>query len=492
MEGACQDLNLILKPSKCVSITLHKGKPKKNIKYRLQNGETKNISDGHTKFLGHVVAATTSKSKTTASKLFYDQVTSALTNIDSRPIRGEMKTWIVRNYLNPSLQFQLAVNLTCKGTILKVENNISKLLKKWLCLPKSATRVIFHHPAILSVPPIQHVKITAKLSYLCSIMNTSDPAIQEINHLIDDKAFIERNDIPNEAVSTLKDFKPRPPRLTSTPHQMKRNARKLTATKLKLDLEAKLNSLEVQSKFTDIIELEESTRIWKRIIDGMPAGQLSFILRAGSDTLPMPMNLHRWKIQLYSHCPLCSFPQTTVNHILNGCQYALDGRRYTWRHDSILRKLIMFMKSKITTSTQMFADLDGHRAIESPPGTVPPSIVITTARPDIAIVQGKKFKFIELTVCGNSLHAMQKARERKLRKPNYQQLFSDLNRRGYLHKYYTLEIGALGHHHPDTLHQMHKLFPEIGVPLWRELFSEIALMSISASRTIFEAARTKE
>ena len=134
---------------------------------------------------------------------------SALNNIDSRPIRGEMKTWIVRNYLIPSMQFQLTANLTCKSTILKLENNISKLLKKWLRLPKNATRVLFHHPsaAIIGVPPLQHVKTSTKLSFICALMNTSDPTISEITHLIDDKDFINRVDIPAVAVSMLKEAK---------------------------------------------------------------------------------------------------------------------------------------------------------------------------------------------------------------------------------------------------------------------------------------------
>ena len=53
----------------------------------------------------------------------------------------------------------------------------------------------------------------------------------------------------------------------------------------------KLHDLTVQNKFTDITELEAQNRVWNRIRDGLPTGQLSFLLRAGSDTLPTPMNL---------------------------------------------------------------------------------------------------------------------------------------------------------------------------------------------------------
>jgi hypothetical protein len=117
------------------------------------------------------------------------------------------------------------------------------------------------------------------------------------------------------------------------------------------------------------------------------AGQLSFILICGSDTLPTPMNLHWWKIQLHSRCPLSSSPQATVNHILNACSSALEDGRYTWRHDSTLLRLTTFLKGQITSPSQIFADLNGHWAIESPPSTVLLSVVSTTARPDITIIQ---------------------------------------------------------------------------------------------------------
>ena len=488
IEGACNDLGLALKPPKCVSLTLHKGKPKKSAKYQLRTGETRNLCDGgHTKFLGQVVAATTSTTKTVASKAFQDLMMSALKNVDSRPIRGEMKTWIVRNYLIPSMQFQLAVNQTCKSTILKLENYTSKLMKKWLRLPRNATRVIFHQPAILGVPPIRNVKTTAKLSYLCCVRNTSDPAIQEITHLIDDEGFLKRRDIPTETVSILKSAEN-----TNSTHQIKKVARKLATARQVEDMETKLKSLQVQNKFSDIIELEESTRIWRRIIDGMPAGQLSFILRCGSDTLPSPMNLHRWKIQLHSHCPLCKSPQATVNHILNGCPIALEDGRYSWRHDSILLKLTNFLKTYVHSNSQVFSDLAGHRATDSPPGTVPPSIISTTARPDITVLHHNSIRFLELTVCGNNLNAMKKAQKRKLNKPNYLQLVSDLQRRGLQSHYTTLEIGALGHYHPVALRLMCELFPEIASQKWKSIFSEIGQVAITTSQTIFEARKIKE
>ena len=70
--------------------------------------------------------------------------------------------------------------------------------------------------------------------------------------------------------------------------------------------DAQLERLKVQSKFQDIIALESDCPSWNRIISGLPSGQLSFLLRAGSDTLPTPLNLARWRIQADPRCPLCN------------------------------------------------------------------------------------------------------------------------------------------------------------------------------------------
>ena len=131
-------------------------------------------------------------------------------------------------------------------------------------------------PLYVGVPPLQHVKTSTKLLLICAVMNTSDPTTSETTHLMDDKDFINRRDIPAVAISTLKEAKASVSFTSS--YQLKQTSQKLLSAGLKEDMEIKLDSLQVQSKFKDSIQLEESTHLWRRIIDGMPAGQLSLIL----------------------------------------------------------------------------------------------------------------------------------------------------------------------------------------------------------------------
>ena len=50
---------------------------------------------------------------------------------------------------------------------------------------------------------------------------------------------------------------------------------------------------EIQSIITDEEYCKNSNQVWKRIMQGLPSGQMSFLLRAGTDTLPTPLNLRR-------------------------------------------------------------------------------------------------------------------------------------------------------------------------------------------------------
>ena len=63
-----------------------------------------------------------------------------------------------------------------------------------------------------------------------------------------------------------------------------------------------LSSLEVQGKFAEIISLERENMTWIKLLHGgLPIGQQSFLLKAGSDTLPHPLNVQLTKTHDYTH-----------------------------------------------------------------------------------------------------------------------------------------------------------------------------------------------
>ena len=183
--------------------------------------------------------------------------------------------------------------------------------------------------------------------------------------------------------------------------------------------------------------------MWRRTLQGLPFNQLSFLLGAASDTLPSPLNLVRWRYLVHSKCPLCGSQFPTTKHILNARPVAPSQGQYTWRHDSILRKILLFLKQHLTGEGKLYGYIAGFRAVEHPLSTVPLDLLPTSDRPDIAFVRtSMEITIIELTVPFNSPNCISAAHEFKSSK--YQLLLSDLEVRGYVTHFVAVEVGTLG------------------------------------------------
>ena len=91
-----------------------------------------------------------------------------------------------------------------------------------------------------------------------------------------------------------------------------------------------------------------------------PPGQLSFILLAASDTLPTPLNLRHWRLHVDSKYSLCGSASPTVLHILNTCPTSLNQGRFTWRHDSVLQRLVRGIIPALSKDEGLYADLPNH------------------------------------------------------------------------------------------------------------------------------------
>ena len=84
----------------------------------------------------------------------------------------------------------------------------------------------------------------------------------------------------------------------------------------------------------------------------MPANLTLFCLASTFDILSSPSNLKRWRITAEAVCTLCSKDVCTTAHILGGCKLSLQQGRYTFRHDTVLHKIIESLKSVILNIKQ--------------------------------------------------------------------------------------------------------------------------------------------
>lgn len=264
--------------------------------------------------------------------------------IDSRPIRGEYKAWIYKSYLAPSIQFHLSVDKISANV---TQRRATSLLKKWLKIPRCATLAVLFHPEILNIPYLPHLLQKSKLRFLSLPSLSHDHNVKSLSTLISDPKFLESENIPPKVTEIISTSNP-PSKLSELRLLFKR----LRVSHI-FEWNSSLESLTVQNKLLDIIPLESDSKVWSRVITALPAGQLSFIIRAGIDCLPTPMTLCRWKYRTDSSCSLCNAPQCTVNHILSCCPTSLLQGRYTWRHDTVLKRLYNLLRDNLDKSVMI-------------------------------------------------------------------------------------------------------------------------------------------
>ena len=172
--------------------------------------------------------------------------------------------------------------------------------------------MILYYPGV-GYPSITHISREAKLSLLSCVSSSSDLHLQKLGLQFKlGKAPLQTNDadyslLPREQLSSL-----------PTARSLYLKAKHLLFNTITADCDSHLQNLSVQSKFGDSAQMERSCRTWHRLMSGFHPGQLLFLLRAASDTLPTPVNLRRWHVQSDVKCILCDSTRPTTAHILGG------------------------------------------------------------------------------------------------------------------------------------------------------------------------------
>ena len=146
-----------------------------------------------TKILGRPVAISANKTKNVASSKLEKKVLSALQRIDERPIRGEFNVWIWKNYLAHSLHFHLMVDLVKKDSITKIQEKVTKFIKKWLNLPKCCMLASGFHPNVSKLPLLPHCQELAKMLMNTAMELSKEAFIGECLALLVDPEFVSCN-----------------------------------------------------------------------------------------------------------------------------------------------------------------------------------------------------------------------------------------------------------------------------------------------------------
>ena len=263
-------VDLSFKPSKCVSY-LFDGSLQG---IELSGGITKSITERGTKFLGKSLEVSLSATKSVANRKMCNLLSYLLSTIDGLPIRGEYKFWLYQNYVISLLHFHLSVDAVTKGAVTKMENMTTRYLKRWLGLPKSATRAVLYYPG-MCYPSISQVSRQARLSLLSYIDASSDYQLQELGlqlHVGD--AYLQTHASDYSILSEARS------QLTSFPmaHQLYLLSKKLIAADEHSCYNRHLDTLSVQCKLKDSVSFESCCGTWNRLLLGCNPGHISFVL----------------------------------------------------------------------------------------------------------------------------------------------------------------------------------------------------------------------
>jgi hypothetical protein len=259
LEQKCNDLGLSIRPDKCVSLALHEGHVSKK-SFIIGISKTTNLCDQPAKFLGSTIAVSSLQAKKKASSDLISKVTSALSSIDKRPIRGEYKLWIYKHYLVPSLRFVLSVNAINHTTLLDIQRRATRYIKSWLNLPRCCTLAPIFHPDTLNVPQIKHQYAKAKVQILASVIRTDDPLIRELAPSILSDLSEGPMGIPSLSHTALEATH----NSVSHLHDIPKAASNYIRTITEEELDTHTSTLTVQNKIADITGLEKDAKLRRK------------------------------------------------------------------------------------------------------------------------------------------------------------------------------------------------------------------------------------
>jgi hypothetical protein len=292
-------LDLVLKPPKCLSFCFSGKTNLPDQCFCLGDKCTTNVSSKPAKFLSRIIGASSHQTEKSTTKKLKDEVLTVMNRIDKCIIRGEFKVWIYQHYFVPSLRFLLCVSSITGSQIASIQRHITRFLKSWLALPNCATLASIFHPHSLAIKYLPHYQEEAQLTLLHTINSSSDPLICDIGNISRpplSAASLEAIEKAKEEITS---------NATSSNAARRRKAKENLLAAHSSRWNYHLGGLQVQKKLVDVIALEESSPVWQRLMFGLPAGQLSFLIRSSIDSLPTPTSLARWNMKVSPSCPLC-------------------------------------------------------------------------------------------------------------------------------------------------------------------------------------------
>ena len=281
---------------------------------------------------------------------------------DQQPINGLMKLWLYQFYLLAKLSWPFSVQDFNLHFAMELQSLSTKYLKKWAKIFKSADIGILFRPkshlglGITSVSA-HFKKMQLIKCHICKYSN--DEEIRILYHqrthqeegfttvwrgtklLTDVELQVDHNEkfkgqVDKCGLGSVKG------RYNNKPSILDHRKACVNSV-MKMEHEHHIvhaHTLGMQGVWTRWVDnVRPFDLSWKSLIYGPGPRIISFILNASINSLPSPDLLKLMHYHENAECVLCGATQCTMFHILVGCRYSLTGKRYTFRHDSVLLNL---------------------------------------------------------------------------------------------------------------------------------------------------------
>ena len=459
--------------------------------------------------------------------------------VNNKPLNGISKAWIYSNFVVSLLLWELMIYDLSKNQLREMESEATRLLKSWLGLHVTSNPAILYLPKDnfgLGYPSILDKYMGMQLVKAHIVKNSKDRCTAAVASVVSAKQRSNNSrqwkPFPSlEAFESALMFESKFPshkgkfglgfdrKKVDFAKATLKQKRELVSAQLKLECahnrRVELHGLAKAGTYLKWDQVMNADRDWSAHMFGMSPKVLSFALNAQSMTLADPSNLRRWGITPLSHCHMCSKPNTTYKHIINGCPVSLFKGRYKWRHDNVLgvlqqylpklvahfnsrqpiRKSMTFKqihfvsagaqpvrqnsKGKCSTSLLSVAN-DWELSIDDITGKVQFPAVLSLdslQRPDILFVSHSTCTLIwaELTVPLEErvIHSQIKKTEK------YNSLATAIRLKGWTLHPFTVEIGSLGFVAPT----MYSFLSKVGFsrPQCKTIIKRASLIALRSS-----------
>ena len=166
INDSCIQLDLYLKPSKCITIVYNGQQINRSKVFAIgDSGKTTNIVHKPTKFLGKTIGHNHQSSRKAATIKLNDLLLSQVRTLDSSPIRGEYKVYILHRFMLRNAQFYLAVDNFSRLQLGKIQRTLTRFIRKWLHLPPCLSKALLFYKDGLGLKSLPSFKEEVKVGF---------------------------------------------------------------------------------------------------------------------------------------------------------------------------------------------------------------------------------------------------------------------------------------------------------------------------------------